>query len=55
MFAVFVEKAAILPFSKKFRSSRMLPFGPFLALAGLVAALYGDKLIGFYLALALGH
>ncbi|HSG98463.1 MAG TPA: prepilin peptidase [candidate division Zixibacteria bacterium] len=50
-----VVSALILPFSKSFRTTRMLPFGPFLALAGLIAALYGDQLIGAYLALALGR
>ena len=42
---------AVLPFSAKFRRSRMIPFGPFLAVAGLVALLYGDRLIAGYLAL----
>ena len=34
---------------KKFRSKRIIPFGPFLALATLVALFAGDSLIDFYL------
>ena len=34
---------------KDFRSKRIIPFGPFLALASLVALLAGDKLLNFYL------
>ncbi len=34
---------------KDFRSKRIIPFGPFLALASLVALFLGDKLLNFYL------
>ncbi len=39
---------AVMAFSEKFRRERMLPFGPFLALAGFVAMVYGDKIIRLY-------
>ena len=38
----------VMIFSAKFRRERMLPFGPFLALAGFYAMLYGDKTIKLY-------
>ncbi len=38
-----------MAFSKKVRSSRMIPFGPFIAIAAVVAILYGEKLIAFYI------
>lgn len=34
---------------KDFRSKRIIPFGPFLALASLVALFLGDNLLNFYL------
>lgn len=43
----------VLSVSKRFRQERMLPFGPFLALATFVAAVYGEQLIDFYLRYAL--
>ncbi len=54
---IFVSSAAIgllvsivvMAFSPSFRRERMLPFGPFLALAGLVAMVYGDTIIRFYI------
>ena len=36
-------------FSKEMREKRMIPFGPFLSLAGLIALFYGDSLINLYL------
>jgi leader peptidase (prepilin peptidase)/N-methyltransferase len=35
--------------SEKVRKSRMIPFGPFLSLAGLIALFFGDYLINLYL------
>ncbi|MEE8576962.1 MAG: prepilin peptidase [candidate division Zixibacteria bacterium] len=35
--------------SAKLRETRMIPFGPFLATAAMVAILYGDKLIALYI------
>jgi len=36
-------------FSKQIRRERIIPFGPFLAMAGLVVAGYGDQLLRFYI------
>ncbi len=36
-------------FSAKLRRSRLIPFGPFLSIAGFVAMIYGDKIINWYL------
>ena len=38
----------VMIFSARLRKERMIPFGPFLALAALVAVLYGDQLIKYY-------
>jgi prepilin signal peptidase PulO-like enzyme (type II secretory pathway) len=35
--------------SREMRRKRMIPFGPFLALAALLALLWGEALIGWYL------
>lgn len=37
-----------MSFSKKIRNSRMIPFGPFLALAAMVVLLYGQPILDFY-------
>lgn len=39
----------IMALSKKVRKTRVIPFGPFLALAAYVAILYGDNLIDLYI------
>ena len=39
----------LLSFSSKLRKHRIIPFGPFLALAAMLAIVYGDKIIAFYL------
>lgn len=39
----------IMAFSKKLRESRIVPFGPFLAIAAAVAMLYGRQIIDFYI------
>ena len=44
-----VASIIILAVSSKVRKTRMIPFGPFLAMAAMVAILYGDQLIQFYL------
>ncbi|MCX6825730.1 MAG: A24 family peptidase [candidate division Zixibacteria bacterium] len=44
-----VVSLIIMLFSKTLRRTRMIPFGPFLATAAMIALLYGDKLIKFYL------
>jgi leader peptidase (prepilin peptidase)/N-methyltransferase len=40
---------AIMFFSAKLRQTRVVPFGPFIALAALVAIVWGDSLIAFYI------
>ncbi len=35
--------------SSKMRRDRMIPFGPYLAVAAVISGLYGDRIIGFYL------
>lgn len=44
-----VVSLVIMAFSSKLRQSRMIPFGPFLSLAAMLAIVYGDELIGLYL------
>jgi len=39
----------VMAFSKRVRQSRMIPFGPFLSVAAVVAIIYGDRLISLYL------
>ena len=54
---VFISAAAIglvvslvmLGLSTKLRENRMIPFGPFLAVAAVISAFYGDTIIHFYL------
>jgi len=43
-----VVSVAMMAFSAKLRQHRVIPFGPFLAAAALLAILYGDRIIGFY-------
>jgi leader peptidase (prepilin peptidase)/N-methyltransferase len=38
----------LLAVSKQVRSTRVIPFGPFLAVAAMIAILYGDSVIDFY-------
>lgn len=53
---VFISSAVIglvvsiilMAFSEKLRKNRVVPFGPFIALAAMTAILWGDKIIGFY-------
>ncbi|MBU0982873.1 MAG: prepilin peptidase [candidate division Zixibacteria bacterium] len=54
---IFISSAAIglvaslimMAFSAKLRENRVIPFGPFIALAALLAMTYGDQIIAFYL------
>ncbi|UCD18376.1 MAG: prepilin peptidase [Candidatus Zixiibacteriota bacterium] len=39
----------VMFFSKKVRSTRVIPFGPFLAAAAFLAIIYGDSIISFYI------
>ena len=53
---VFVFSAAIglvislvaMAFSAKLRRDRLIPFGPFIALATIVVAFYGETIVNFY-------
>lgn len=36
-------------FSKKVRTERVIPFGPFLALAALLIVIYGDPILNYYI------
>ena len=44
-----IVSVIIMLFSAKLRQHRVVPFGPFLALAALLAILYGDRIINFYM------
>jgi len=44
-----IVSVVIMIFSAKLRQHRVVPFGPFLALAAMLAILYGDRIINFYL------
>ncbi len=44
----------ILFISEKFRKERVIPFGPFLAIAAFLAIIYGDNIIDFYLGYVVG-
>ncbi len=47
-FIGLVVSVVIMFFSSKLREKRLIPFGPFLALAAILAICYGDKIISFY-------
>lgn len=40
---------AVMTYSAKVRKERMIPFGPFLAIAALLAIFYGDSIINYYI------
>ena len=44
----------IMAFSTKLRRTRIIPYGPFLSLAAVVAIVYGDRLIALYLTSIVG-
>lgn len=44
-----VVSIGIMAFSAKLREHRVVPFGPFLAMAAVGAMIYGDQLINFYI------
>ena len=35
--------------SEKVRKERLIPFGPFLAVAALIVVVYGDSLLSYYI------
>jgi leader peptidase (prepilin peptidase)/N-methyltransferase len=43
-----VVSLAVMAFSAKLRQHRVIPFGPFLALAAILAITYGNVIIGYY-------
>jgi leader peptidase (prepilin peptidase)/N-methyltransferase len=49
-----VVSLVVMMFSSQVRKTRVVPFGPFLAMAAMVAILYGDRLISFYLISVVG-
>lgn len=38
----------LMIFSSKLRESRVIPFGPFLAMAAILSMVYGDQIINYY-------
>lgn len=48
-FIGLVVSIVIMMFSAKLRKTRVIPFGPFLAAASVLAICYGDKIISFYI------
>ena len=49
-----VVSLVMMMFSAKLRQNRVVPYGPFLALAAMLAILYGDVLIDYYLVAVVG-
>ncbi len=49
-----VVSVAVMAFSSKLRETRMIPFGPFLAMAAMLAIVYGDQIIRFYVVSIVG-
>jgi leader peptidase (prepilin peptidase)/N-methyltransferase len=43
-----VVSLTLMFFSSKLRETRMVPFGPFIALAAFLAIVWGDQIIGYY-------
>lgn len=43
-----VVSVALMAFSAKLRRTRVVPFGPFIALAAVLAIIWGDKLVALY-------
>ena len=43
-----VVSVAVMAFSRKLRETRLIPFGPFLAVAAGIAIVYGRQIIDFY-------
>lgn len=48
-FIGMIVSIILMSVSKKIRENRVIPFGPFIAVAAVVAILYGEKIITFYL------
>ena len=43
-----VVSLLIMIFSARLRKTRMVPFGPFIALAAVMAIIWGDRIVSFY-------
>jgi prepilin signal peptidase PulO-like enzyme (type II secretory pathway) len=43
-----VVSLALMAVSARLRKTRMVPFGPFIALAAITAVIWGDQLIALY-------
>lgn len=43
-----VVSVSLMAFSAKLRQTRVVPFGPFIALAAVLAIIWGDKLVALY-------
>ena len=50
-----VVSLVIMAFSAQVRQTRVVPFGPFLAIAAMLSILYGDHLIDLYLQYIVGR
>ena len=48
-FIGLVVSIAVMAVSSKLRKERVIPFGPFLALAAMLAICYGEQIINFYI------
>jgi leader peptidase (prepilin peptidase)/N-methyltransferase len=48
-FVGLIVSLIIMLFSKKARETRVIPFGPYLAIAAIIATIWGDRLISFYI------
>jgi leader peptidase (prepilin peptidase)/N-methyltransferase len=48
-FIGLIVSLVVMIFSSKLRKERMIPFGPFIALAALLSICYGDEIIQFYI------
>lgn len=49
-----IVSVAIMAVSSKLRQTRVIPFGPFLAIAAVISARYGDQIIAYYLTHVIG-
>ncbi|RKX25581.1 MAG: prepilin peptidase [Candidatus Zixiibacteriota bacterium] len=49
-----VVSVAVMCISSKMRQTRIIPFGPFLASAAVLAIIYGDRIIHWYLITVVG-
>ena len=43
-----IVSVALMTFSARLRETRIVPFGPFIAIAAMTAVIWGDRLIAYY-------